>query len=91
MARIELLDEMQLEAMNRENGLDHTVAPTLFFEFHSTPGQVAEQAGNRASSPPSMAATGFQWATDETRAAAVWDARQRAYAPPGRCAPARSG
>ena len=44
VARIELLDEMLIEAINRHNGLDHAVAPTLFLEFHGTPDEVAAQA-----------------------------------------------
>ncbi len=79
VARIELLDEMLIEAINRHSGLDHAVAPTLFFEFHGTADEVAAQAKEAEQLAAEHGARGFAWATDEAQRRKMWDARHRAY------------
>jgi D-lactate dehydrogenase (cytochrome) len=79
VARIELLDEMLIDAINLHNGLDHTVAPTLFLEFHGTPDEVAAQARETEQLAAEHGADGFAWATDEAQRRRMWDARHRAY------------
>jgi D-lactate dehydrogenase (cytochrome) len=79
VARIELLDEMVIEAINRANDLDHRVAPTLFLEFHGTPAEVAAQAAETEEVAGEHGGQGFQWATDEAQRRRMWHARHRVY------------
>src|ERR687888_177402 len=79
VARIELLDEMLIEAINRDSDLDHAVAPTLFLEFHGTPDEVAAQAAETEEVAAEHGGQGFRWATDEAQRRKMWDARHRAY------------
>ena len=44
VARVELLDDVMMKAINAHAGFDYAVASTLFFEFHGTPRAVAEKA-----------------------------------------------
>jgi D-lactate dehydrogenase (cytochrome) len=75
VARIELLDEVQLDAINRRSGLDYPVAPTLFLEFHGSEAGVVEQAEAVKEIAGSLGATGFLWATAEEDRRRLWEAR----------------
>src|SRR6184192_2278714 len=63
VARIELLDEAQIAAINKYSKLDHKVAPTLFFEFHGTTAGVAEQAETVEAIAGEHGGADFHWAT----------------------------
>ena len=79
VARIELLDESQMAAINKYSKLDHKVAPTLFFEFHGTPTSVAEQAEVVKVIAREFGADGFRWATTPEERSKLWQARHDAY------------
>jgi D-lactate dehydrogenase (cytochrome) len=79
VARIELLDEVQVDAVNRHSGLDHPPLPTLFFEFHGSEAGVAEAAQAAARITGEHAGTGFRWATGAGERRALWTARHQAY------------
>ncbi len=78
VARIELLDEVQMDAVNRYSGLSYPVAPTLFLEFHGTRSAVAEQAESVGSIAAEHGGSNFQWAGDEEHRNALWRARHDA-------------
>ncbi|MBT4888468.1 MAG: FAD-binding protein, partial [Rhodospirillales bacterium] len=65
VARIELLDEVQMDAVNKYSGLDYSVAPTLFFEFHGSESGVMEQTQTVENIANDNGGGEFQWATHE--------------------------
>jgi D-lactate dehydrogenase (cytochrome) len=79
VARIELLDEAQIAAINKYSKLDHKVAPTLFFEFHGSPRGVAEQAEMVKAIASDHGGQDFRWATTPEERSKLWQARHDAY------------
>jgi D-lactate dehydrogenase (cytochrome) len=79
VARIELLDEPQMEAINKYSKLDHKVAPTLFFEFHGTTAGVAEQVELVKDIGAEHGGDDFRWATSQEERSKLWQARHDAY------------
>jgi len=79
IARIELLDEVQMDAINKYSNLDYPKSPTLFFEFHGTPAGVEEQATYVADIASEFGAGDFQWATQTEERTKLWQARHDAY------------
>jgi D-lactate dehydrogenase (cytochrome) len=79
VARIELLDESQIDAINRYSKLNHKVAPTLFFEFHGTIAGVAEQAETVKTIAGEHGGNDFRWATTSEERSKLWQARHDAY------------
>jgi D-lactate dehydrogenase (cytochrome) len=80
VARIELLDEVQMEACIRFSKLEqYQAAPTLFFEFHGTDAGVAEQAAIVESIADEHGGADFQWATRTEERNRLWQARHDAF------------
>ena len=80
VARIELLDEVQMDAINRFSKLDYPVRPTLFFEFH---GHTEREVGDQAETAQSLATehegAGFEWVTRLEERSRLWRARHDSY------------
>jgi len=79
VARIELLDEVQMRGVNRYSKLDYPEAPTLFFEFHGTDAGVEEQARMVGDIAREHGANDFRWATLPEERSRLWQARHDAY------------
>ena len=79
VARIELLDEAQIDAINKYSKLDHRVAPTLFFEFHGSAAGVAEQVDTVKAIAAEHGGDDFRWATTPEERSKLWQARHDAY------------
>jgi D-lactate dehydrogenase (cytochrome) len=79
VARIELLDETQMDAVNRYSKTEYTVAPTLFFEFHSDSARhVVDQAETVQALAAERGGRGFEWATQLEDRERLWQARHDA-------------
>jgi D-lactate dehydrogenase (cytochrome) len=79
VARIELLDDLQMAAINKYSKLDHKAAPTLFFELHGTPTGLAEQAEVVQAIAAEHGGQDFRWATTPEERSKLWQARHDAY------------
>ena len=91
VARIELLDALTMDAVNRYSGLARPVAPTLFFEFHGSPASVAEQAETVEALAAEHGAGDFAWATRTEDRERLWQARHDAYFATLALAPGKQG
>ena len=80
VARIEIIDEAQLEVVNAYSRTSYPLAPTLFFEFHGT-SEVAVEDEIRAVEEIARehGAQGFKWASSLEDRNTLWQARHNAY------------
>ena len=88
VARIELLDEVQVRACNAYSKLDLAELPTLFLEFHGTEAGVKEQAERFGEIAAEFGGSEFAWATRPEDRTKLWQARHDAY---WACLPMRPG
>jgi D-lactate dehydrogenase (cytochrome) len=79
VARIELLDELQVKATNLYSKLALPEVPMLFVEFHGSPAGVAEQAERFGEIARDLAGGPFEWATKPEDRSRLWQARHDAY------------
>jgi D-lactate dehydrogenase (cytochrome) len=92
VARIELADELQIEAINRHDQTSYAVAPSLFLEFHGgSDVDVRSQAQETAAIASEYGGGDFDWAADETERRRLWRARHRAYEATRALAPGSAG
>jgi len=80
VARIELLDPVQMEACIRYARLEgFEPAPTLFLEFHGSTAAVAEQAEAVRAIAAEEGGSAFRWASRPEERNRLWQARHDAY------------
>ena len=80
VARIELLDDVQMRACIRYSKLEgFAEKPTLFFEFHGSETGVAEQAAQMQAIAEEHGGSAFEWATKPEDRSRLWKARHAAY------------
>lgn len=79
LARVEILDDMQMRAVNRWSKLDYPEVTTLFFEFHGSPAGVAEQVETVRELAAANGGGDFQWSNLPEERARLWKARHEAY------------
>jgi D-lactate dehydrogenase (cytochrome) len=75
VARIELLDDVQMDSVNRFSKLDYPVKDTLFIEFHGTQSGVQEQAELVQAIAAEQGGGEFKWATKQEDRTHLWQAR----------------
>ena len=79
VARIELADEVQIDALNKFAKTTLPVAPVLFFEFHGTKTSVTEQAEAVQDIAADHGGADFKWTTKAEERNKLWQARHDAH------------
>ncbi|KON81907.1 FAD-binding protein [Azoarcus sp. PA01] len=79
VARIELLDELTVQAINRYSKTTLRESPMLFFEFHGSKASVEEQAQTVQELARDNGGQDFEWATHPEDRTRLWAARHDVY------------
>lgn len=79
VARIELLDSLQVKACNTYSKLELVETPTLFLEFHGSDAGVREQSEMFSAIADEFGGGPFEWATIAEERTKLWAARHDAY------------
>ena len=79
MARVELLDDVAIGAVNRWSKTDYQAANTLFLEFHGSERHVAEQIETVQQLCEANGGGDFRWASSVEERNRLWKARHEAY------------
>ena len=79
LARVEILDDVQMKAVNAWSNLDYPEQTTLFFEFHGSERYVQEQVETVSALASENGGGAFQWAVLPEERAKLWKARHEAY------------
>ncbi len=79
VARCEILDDVQMRAVNRWSKLDYPEVTTLFFEFHGSERYVKEQSETVAALAADNGGGQFQWTLKAEERTALWKARHDAF------------
>ncbi|MBL0930304.1 MAG: FAD-binding protein [Alphaproteobacteria bacterium] len=78
VARIELADKLQMEAIAAYSKLNIPAAPTLWLEFHGSETGVKEQAEFVQAIAAEHGGEDFRWTTDPAERKKIWQARHDA-------------
>ncbi len=79
LARVEILDDVQMRAVNLWSGLDYPEQTTLFFEFHGSERYVQEQVETASELAAGNGGGEFRWSNLPEERAKLWKARHEAY------------
>ncbi len=79
IARVELLDKVQMKAIRLNSAVEYAELPTLFLEFHGSPLAVKEQIETVENIAAQNQGGGFNWAEHPEDRTKLWSARHEAF------------